>query len=1020
MLLVPGVLAQVEVSPNPSFALGQPPEIAPTEPKSSSPNLVEGRELYNPQAAAVDPASGAIYVSDTLNNRVLGWRDARTFVSGSRADVVIGQRDRFSTAPGGPGTSLQSGLNQPTGLVVGAGSALYVADSGNNRILRYPNPFSQPDELKLADFVIGQSSFLTNTANFGGLSASSIFTRSGNNVYRTALAFDSQGNLWFTDPGNHRVLRYPASALASGATNGPSANLVLGQAGFQTNAPLSRTEAERLNKSGMRTPSGLAFDTQGRLFVADEMRRVVVYQPPFASGMAARRIMGIVVVAQGQQPPPPINEKSLGVILGNTWLPPEGVFTIGDVPFVLDTPANRIMRYLPYDVWGPEDPLNPSPAAQDVIGQDAMTSDTIIRNRGSNEPSQRSLAGPVAAAVAFNQVFVVDAGNNRVLQFFDLTVGSGASAAALRVLGQPGFANRSPNLIEGREFSFTGALGSGAGIAIDRGSNPPRLYVADPNNNRVLGFADARRVRGGDSADIFVGQLGGFRSLVNYPGNDVAAPTATGLFFPSAVTVDQDGNLFVADTGNGRVLRFPKPFAQQPGAVHVADLVIGQQNFNSKVTDATSRTMAAPSGLRFSIEGRLLVADSAHNRVLMFEPPYQNGVAASRVFGQPDFSSIGSGTPLTRMNGPVGISTDTSDRLYVCDASNNRVLIFSDIRLAPPANASAAVQIAGLRTPRDVYVSAATGRAWVAEAGRNRVLLYPQFDVLLLQGTTPLGEIPEGGPLAVEEDPFGNLFVADAFNRVVAHFRALTPTNSANFLTRVAPGMITTLWFTMNEPLENAGAAALPLPTELSDVQVLVNGKPMPLFFVGKAGQDLAQINMLMPNNAPSSGSVDVEVVRPSSLQILATNRVLMDVAAPGLFTATAMGTGQLAALNIEQDGRLTVNSQDNPVRVGASVAIFGTGAGHIPGAPPDGEAAPGAIPTPTKPRVFVNSRFLDDQDVLYSGLAPTLAGLWQINFRIPEFVPDGNIIVFVIMSDRSSTDPNRPGAIQTTIAVRR
>ena len=54
----------------------------------------------------------------------------------------------------------------------------------------------------------------------------------------------------------------------------------------------------------------------------------------------------------------------------------------------------------------------------------------------------------------------------------------------------------SPNLIEGREFDFTLSSRQGtladAGIVVDQHSDPPRLYVADPYNNRVLGFKDVR------------------------------------------------------------------------------------------------------------------------------------------------------------------------------------------------------------------------------------------------------------------------------------------------------------------------------------------------------------------------------------------------------------------------------------------------------------------------------------------------------------------------------------------------
>ena len=150
------LLAQVPLNPNPSLALGQPRELAATDTRSRGPNWVEGREFDTPSAVALDLTSGVLYVADTGNHRVLAWRDGRSFQNGARADLVIGQRDLYSNAPLGPGTSLTSGLNSPTGLAVDARGNLYVVDAGNNRIVRYKRPFDQPTDTVLADMAIGQ------------------------------------------------------------------------------------------------------------------------------------------------------------------------------------------------------------------------------------------------------------------------------------------------------------------------------------------------------------------------------------------------------------------------------------------------------------------------------------------------------------------------------------------------------------------------------------------------------------------------------------------------------------------------------------------------------------------------------------------------------------------------------------------------------------------------------------------------------------------------------------------------
>ena len=66
--------AQSELNLNPSRVVGQPT----LNFKSANPNVVDARSLYSPWAVAVDTTSTppALFVSDTFNNRVLGWRNA--------------------------------------------------------------------------------------------------------------------------------------------------------------------------------------------------------------------------------------------------------------------------------------------------------------------------------------------------------------------------------------------------------------------------------------------------------------------------------------------------------------------------------------------------------------------------------------------------------------------------------------------------------------------------------------------------------------------------------------------------------------------------------------------------------------------------------------------------------------------------------------------------------------------------------------------------------------------------------
>jgi uncharacterized protein (TIGR03437 family) len=134
-----------------------------------------------------------------------------------------------------------------------------------------------------------------------------------------------------------------------------------------------------------------------------------------------------------------------------------------------------------------------------------------------------------------------------------------------------------------------------------------------------------------------------------------------------------------------------------------------------------------------------------------------------------------------------------------------------------------------------------------------------------------------------------------------------------------------------------------------------------------------------------------------------------------GCFTADGSGSGQLLALN--QDG--SVNNGSHPAKAGTYVSLFGTGAGLVGGMPPDGAAAPTGLATPQNPSVFINSNFVPDSDIEFSGLALGFAGLWQINVKVPSNVPPGDVIVYVTYEGINSIlDPNgirRTTTIRTT-----
>ena len=963
-------VAQVALNPSPTRVIGQ----TSLTVSGFNPNLVEGREFYNPLGVALDLSASPphIYVADTGNNRVLGWANAASFSNGQVADVVLGQPDLVTTFAQGPNRNNNmrtTGLTTPVGVAVDGSGNVYIADCGNNRVLRFPQPFG-PGTTEFPDFVIGQADFTTNTANLNGIGPSTLLFNPFNSPFAAYVKFDTSGNLWVADPGNNRVLRFPSSVLSKGVS-GPSADLVLGQTDFVTNTITGYSSA---SLTLMNAPTGLAFDTEGNLFVSEsvsnQLGRVLVFQSPSQNGQAAVRLVGNLTTV----PPSLVNASQIGPASGAS-------FTIGDQLAIADTAYNRILIYNPVSQWTSD--KNTQVAAQ-VLGQAGFT--TSSANQGLPEASSSTLHFPADAAFSGTELYVADSGNNRVI----VMPQNGVSfAPATRVLGQDAMNFSAINLIEGRELQIATALNgvsvADEGMAIDSLTSTPHLYIADTYNNRVLCFKDLRTIRPGSKADYVIGQPDLNHDEVNYPSNSTTQLNQSGLNSPVGVAVDVSGNLYVADSGNARVLRFPAPFAS-PQNLPDADIVIGQSSFTIKITDPSSSTMASPYGLAFAGDKGLLVSDIANNRVLFFPGSavdFKTGMAATTVFGQTGFTATSAGTSNDKLSLPHHISTDTSNRLYVADTANGRVSIFDNV-VAAASGAQAALTLPNLNAPRGVFVNQSTGEIWVANTNSGQALRYPAFDQLALSGTLSDFSLSELNPLSLVQDSSGALYVADVANRVVIHFAGVAGLNAANFISgrALAPGMIVSLFSLSNVANYFGGQtqsfSTLPLPKTLGDTQVTVNDSPVPLYFCSPG-----QINFQMPNGAPSSGSVLIEVMRASTGQVVGSSMVSMASSSPGLFTSTGNGIGQVAAIN--QDG--SINGPSHPAPWNSIVAFYGTGPGAVSGAPPDGSPASGLTQTSSTPQVVIGADYVPTANITYSGLAPGLVGVWQVNVKVPNTV---------------------------------
>jgi uncharacterized protein (TIGR03437 family) len=181
---------------------------------------------------------------------------------------------------------------------------------------------------------------------------------------------------------------------------------------------------------------------------------------------------------------------------------------------------------------------------------------------------------------------------------------------------------------------------------------------------------------------------------------------------------------------------------------------------------------------------------------------------------------------------------------------------------------------------------------------------------------------------------------------------------------------------------------------ELAGTRVRINGTPAPLIYAS-AGQTAA----IVPYDLDGRSGAQLEVEYNGRRSHLIAFPVA--AAAPSLFTTDYTGRGQAAALN--QDG-ITGNGAANPAERGSIVSLFATGEGQTDPPGVDGQLAFGVLP---KPRWPVTAQVAGQPaEVQYAGGAPTLvAGVMQVNVRVPADTPSGNVPVKIFMGGASSQD---------------
>jgi uncharacterized protein (TIGR03437 family) len=345
-------------------------------------------------------------------------------------------------------------------------------------------------------------------------------------------------------------------------------------------------------------------------------------------------------------------------------------------------------------------------AARAVIGQPNFTAQNTADTTQVPpiNPSARILGAVGGVAYANNSLFVVDSNRvqatpnqNRVLIYDNISGLSGqippadaqlitsgvrcpvCQGIASTVIGQTDFTGVNPGITAGTYNTPN-----------DVATDGKVLVVSDTNNNRVLIYKTIP-TNNGANADVVLGQ----KDFTSF--GSVNQLNAASLRGPEGVWI-QNGKLFVADTGNDRIMIWNTiPTSNNKDA----DVVIGQPNFTTasplRNAPINAQTMDSPTGVSAD-DSHIFVTDLGNNRVLIWNTlSPANGQAADVEIGQPDFTtgdanhvanicpSTGSGTSIVypyecaaTLNYPR-FSLSDGTRLFVSDSGNDRIIIFNTI-----------------------------------------------------------------------------------------------------------------------------------------------------------------------------------------------------------------------------------------------------------------------------------------------------------------------------------------------------
>ena len=546
------------------------------------------------------------------------------------------------------------------------------------------------------------------------------------------VAVDTFGNVYIADTSNHRIRKLDTNGIITTvAGNGNFA--YSGDGGPATSASL-------------KSPSGVAFDSSGNLFIADKANNVIRKVNP--SGI-------ITTVVFSSQITSPTGVAVDGA--GNLFIPtgsvirkvnPSGQLTTvagtssggytGDGGFATNATFNTISG-VAVDTSGNLFIADKNNNAIRKVNTNGIITTIVSIAGGLSAPlgivvdSTGNLfipSGNVIRKVATNGLITTVAGNGAGGYSGDGGPATSASlfapsCVAVDTSGNLFIADTSNYSI--RKVDTNGIISTVAGVAGSFGdggsatdailSNPQGVAV-DAAGNLFIADTSTYRIRKVDTNAIITTVAGS--GVGGYSGDGGFATNAN-LFYPLGVAVDAAGNLFIADQNSQRIRKV------DTNGIITTVAGNGSNSYNGDGGFATNASLYNPSGVTVDTSGNLFIADQSNHRIRKVD---NNGII-STVAGKVTSGGSGDGGFATNANlfYPLGVAVDAAGNLFIADRFNQRIRKVDNNGIIITVAGNGTIGYSGddgfatsarLQYPSGVTVDAA-GNLFIADQSNQRI-----------------------------------------------------------------------------------------------------------------------------------------------------------------------------------------------------------------------------------------------------------------------------------------------------------